>query len=823
MSNSEKNDKEIKGNSAKNKDNINLATSGEKTIESKSKSIKKSKKGKKKKHTILKTILIIFLIGIVVVLGLGIGFIVAIMNGAGSLSISDFEINNYTTTIYDKYGDVYANLYSSENRFYASHDQMSPYLPKAFIAIEDERFETHIGIDIKRTGAAVVNFILRGDSDFGGSTITQQLIKKVTEDDSRSWQRKAREIVRAIQLEQKMTKKQIIELYMNIIYLGEGAYGVETAAHTYFDKSASELTIAECALIAGLAQSPEGRNPYRNPDGAKARQEIVLAKMLELEYITNAEYEEAMNQEIVYTKGTIQEAASNSYFVDAVVDAVITDLMEEKGVTKAMANKMVYSNGLKIYTTVDPSIQKAAEDVYKDENYFKLRTGNYDPELQSAMVIIDYRKGEVVGLVGGTGEKTTLRGLNRATQSARAPGSTMKPLGVYAPGIDSGKLTAAMTFNDVPTTFQVSSTETWTPAGSNRGLTSVRKGIETSNNMVAAKAFQLVGSTISREYLKNFGFTTITNSDVSGGALALGGLTKGMIPIEHAAAYGTIANRGIYLTPKVYTRVVDKDGEALLENVSELREVLSIDSAYVVTNMLRDVITGSAGTGGSASLGSSMPVAGKTGTTNDSKDRWFAGFTPYYVASVWVGYDQQKTINMSGNPAAKIWKAVMSKVHSGLSASNPGSSFDKPSTIVTMEVCADSGLLATELCKNDVRGSRVKNEIFTKDNVPTEYCTMHVKTQVCPVSFKLPNPTCLHEAGVISLVYTDRGYTEDPAKPPKDYNGEVPHTYCTVHYCPKDENGNFIGANDNNNNTNSNTPPSYEEEPNGEDKKNWWD
>lgn len=785
--------------------------------------LKKKKKGKKKKHRILKAFLLFILVIILIVAGLAVGVVSSILNGAGELPLSDFEIHNFTTIIYDKNGNEFASLYSSENRLYSSITEMSPYLPKAFIAIEDERFETHFGIDLKRTGAATIIFLTTGNSDFGGSTITQQLIKKATQDDDRSWQRKVREIVRAIQLEQNMSKNQIIELYMNMIYLGEGAYGVETAAYTYFNKSASELSIAECALIAGLAQSPEGRNPYHNPESAKKRQELVLGKMLELGYISNEQYKEALSQELVYEKGTIEAAASNSYFVDAIIEDLSKKLQKEKGVTSAMAMKMIYSDGLKIYSTVDPEIQKSMEEVYLNQDYFKLRTGVYDPEVQSAMVIIDYRNGNVVGLVGGAGEKTTLRGLNRATQSYRAPGSTIKPLATYAPGIDTGLFTAATTFDDVPFTYKFGTT-TWTPKNSYsayRGLTPVRKAVEISSNIIASKAFIEVGVTTSMTYLRNFGITSLTNADAAPGALALGGLTKGICPLEHAAAYGTIANCGIYLTPKFYTKVIDRNEEVVINNVSELREVISPDTAYIVTSMMRDVITGSEATGSSAALPNGMPAAGKTGTTNSSKDRWFAGFTPYYVGSTWVGYDQQKNVNMSGNPAAKIWKAVMTKVHAGLSSSNEdSSSFIRPSSVVTLEVCTDSGLLATDLCRSDRRGNRTKTEIFSKSHMPTQTCDVHVMASVCPDTLKLANPTCLRVAGTVDIVCLDRHYTEKPSVLPKDFDYEVPMDYCTYHYCAVDEYGNFITEYYDDYNNSSEPDVTSEDETENSDKGN---
>lgn len=740
-----------------------------------------NKKNKKQKRKIFKIIGKLILWGIVLMLGLGVGVIYSIFNGAGELPLDKFKINNFTTVIYDKDGNEYGRLDTQENRIYVDLGECSPYLPKAFIAIEDERFEKHFGIDVKRTGAAVVTYILNGGkSDFGGSTITQQLIKKVTNDQDRSWQRKVREMVRAIQLENNMSKDQIIELYMNIIYLGEGAYGVETAAHTYFNKTAKDLTIAECAMIGGLAQAPSSVNPFSNYEAAKKRQGYVLSKMYELEYITKEQYEEAKAEDLTPKRGaSVGGGATNSYFVDAVVDEVINDLNKTYGLDKGEAQRMVYSNGYKIYTTVDPKVQSSIEEIYKDQNYFKLSNGNYDENIQSAMVIIDYRKGNVVGLVGGTGEKTTFRGLNRATQSARSPGSTMKPLGVYGPALHNGVVTSAKTYDEVPTTFKTG-IQTWTPTnnGRYRGLISVRKAIAASSNVVAAKTFMDLGAAASRTFLQNLGISTLTSSDVSGGSLALGGLTKGIIPIEHAAAYGTFANGGIYMEPKLYTKVVDQDGNTILEKFSDVKTVMSKENAYIMTDMLEYAVN--YGTGGEAKF-PNMRIAGKTGTTNDSKDRWFGGYTPYYVASVWVGYDQPKTISMSGNPAAKIWKAVMQKVHEGLETK----AWTKPDGVISVEVCADSGLLPTDLCKNDPRGSRVVTELFTKETVPTEYCEMHVEVEVCPETFLLKNPECYRVTPTYSRVYLNKSYPEVPSKLPEDYDYIIPTESCTLHtYSP---------------------------------------
>lgn len=755
----------------------------------------KKKRKKKKKHVILKAILWTILIGLLLAIGLFAGFIYSIINGAGALSKADFEISKFTTYIYDKDGNEYTTVNSGENRTYASLSEVSPYLPEAFIAIEDERFESHKGIDIKRTAGATFKFILSkfgiGKASYGGSTITQQVIKKVTEDDDREWTRKVREIVRAIQLEQWLSKEQIIELYMNLIYLGEGSYGVEMAAHTYFDKTANDLTIAECALIAGLAQAPEGFNPYKYPEKAKTKQLLVLNKMYECGYISLEQLTEAKEQELVYKKGTIELASNNSYFIDAVIEEVISDLQAEKGVTRAMAQKMVYNNGLKIYTTLDPKVQKALETVYEDEQYFKNSKGEYDPDLQSAMVIIDYKKGNVSGLVGGAGDKTTRRGLNRATQITRAPGSNIKPLAVYGAGLEKGVLTAATVFDDVPLSKKVGN-KVWSPANYDnryRGLSNIRKAITISMNVMAVKSLDKVGVDYSFDFLKKLGITTLTSNDRYPAALSLGGLTKGVSPLELAGAYGTIANGGIYIEPKLYTKVVDRYGETLLAKKSIIRDVMSKENAYILTSMMQDVVTGSEGTARVTKI-NNIDTAGKTGTTNDTKDRWYSAFTPYYVGSVWVGYDKQKTISTSVNPSAKLWKAVMEKVHEGL----PAATFTKPSGVVQVEVCVDSGLLATELCKKDRRGTRVYTEYFNSKNrtIPTEYCTTHKVVEVCPDTFKLANPTCLNTVGTVGIVFIDRGYETEPSRLPEDYAYEVPKTYCEFHYCPQDEEGNYI-------------------------------
>ena len=747
----------------------------------------------------LKFVFVCIILGILAVVGAVIGIVLSLKDGAGLMNRSDFEIQNFTTYVYDINGNEYTTLNGAENRTYASLDQISKYLPDAFIAIEDERFMQHKGVDLKRTGAATVKYILSkfgvGSAEYGGSTITQQVIKKVTGEDEHSSLRKAKEIVRAFQLEKWLSKSEIIELYMNLIYLGEGSYGVEAASYTYFGKSAKDLTIAESALIAGLAQAPEGYNPYNYPEKAKKRQELVLGKMLELGKITEEEYEEAKAQELDYKKGSVNLASSNSYFIDAVVEECIKDLMEEKGINRAMAQKMVYNNGLHIYTTLDPEVQSVLEETYKEEKYFHTRKG-YDPDLQSAMVIIDYKEGNVVGLIGGAGEKTTLRGLNRATGMTRSIGSNMKPLGVYGPGLEKGVITAATTYDDVPTTYNIGG-RAWSIKNYDRvyrGLINIRKAIEISDNVVAAKTMmEAVGTEYSYSFLEKLGITSLTSKDKqSPAALSLGGMTKGISPLEVAAAYGTIANKGVYVEPKLYTRIEDRNHQLIYKKTSKVRDVMSIENAYILTDMMHTVVVGSQGTGAKAAI-SGYDVAAKTGTTSDDKDRWFSAFTPYYVGSVWFGYDTPQYINVATNPGTTIWHDVMAKVHKEKEL--PSAKFEQPAGVRYVDVCRDSGLLATDACKADKRGSRVSPQLFNAKNgtIPTTYCTVHEFVTVCPDSFDKPNPACIQQVGTISISRLNRHYKDgQPSIKPNDYSVETPSKYCTFHYCPVDANGNFI-------------------------------
>lgn len=486
---------------------------------------KKAKKGKEKstKKKVLKRIFLALLILIIIGIGAVGTIIIGALQDGEKLSVEDFKISTSNSYIYDKDGNEIAVINNGTNRMIVDLNEMSEYLPKAFISIEDERFYSHKGVDIKRTGAAIFTYLTHGgSSSFGGSTITQQLVKNITDDNKSDYKRKIREMVRAYQVEGWLSKEEILELYLNLIYLGDGAYGVQTAAYTYFDKDVADLTIAECAMIAGITQSPEYYNPHNYPERAKERQEVVLGQMKKLGYITEEQYNEAKAQEMVYKRGQAVSSNVLSYFVEAAIDQVASDLEEEKGISEAMAKKMIYGNGLKIYTTMDSNIQSTVDEVFTDMSYFKeekdVKTGE-KVYSQAAITIMDHSTGEVVALYGGSGEKTINLGLNRATDSFRQPGSCMKPIGVYAPGIESKAITAGTIFSDDPLKIGDWNIKEWFGAGG--GTVTTRRAIEYSMNRPAVLALQKVGIEYSYNFLQQLGITSLVEKDKNLASLAL--------------------------------------------------------------------------------------------------------------------------------------------------------------------------------------------------------------------------------------------------------------------------------------------------------------
>lgn len=618
-------------------------------------------------------------------------------------------------------------LHAAENRIWVDYNVMPQTLKDAFICIEDHRYLDHNGVDWKRTISSFANVFLKlYDSKQGGSTITQQLIKTITQEKEVSFKRKIQEIMRAITLEQRSSKDEIFEAYLNTIPLGSGCYGVQAAANYYFGKDVSELTLAECASLAAITRSPETYNPRKKPEENFERRNHVLKRMFELGKITEEEYQTAKAEELKTVPPAPQEY--NSYYVDQVITDVVNDLIEKKGFDKIYAENLVYRGGLRIYTAMDKNIQEILESVYEDSSNFQKLKGEEQP--QSAMVILDYN-GRVVAMVGGRGEKQGNRVLNRATQSKRQPGSSLKPLSAYTQAIELNYLNYASRVLDEPITIVEDGESKLWPKNYSRtysGETTLVNAIARSLNTVPVRICQDITPRHSFDFLTNkLHFTSLVSSqkingkvysDINLSAMGLGGVTHGVTVLELAAGYQIFGNGGFYNKPYTYTKVVDSNGNILLENKPVSTRAISSDTATIMNKLLQQVVLNPNGTGRSAKIGD-MPVIGKTGTTSDDKDRWFVGATPYYVGVTWFGYDNPKVISgVSSNPALGVWKTVMNKVHSKM----PVKDFNLDSNVVEQTYCIDSGGLATEYCKNVAQGW------FKKDVLP-EVCQIHVPAQ----------------------------------------------------------------------------------------------
>ncbi len=641
-------------------------------------------------------------------------------------------------------------LHSSENRLYVSYQELPKDLVDAFVAVEDHRFWNHKGVDWYATFGATFQWFL-GIGSRGGSTITQQLVKNITQDDDVTIQRKVQEIFRALNLEKQLSKEEIIELYLNTISFGNGCYGIRAAAQRYFNKDVDELNLTECASLASIPKSPTYYNPYSHPDRNEHRRNTqVLAEMLEYGFITKAEYNLAVERPLVLDMqyNEVTGTTTNSWYTDAVIEDVIADLQETLGISYIAASTMLYSEGLSIYTCMDPFVQQTLEEVFEDDSNFPQVSGAVKPEC--AMVVTDPKTGNILGLVGGRGEKTISRGFNLATMAKRSPGSSIKPLTVYAPALDAGLITYGTVLDDTPFRFNEKTNSwggvTYTAYPVNlpavyKGLTTINSAVERSVNTVAIKVLDLYGTKNAYEFSRKIGLDSITESytrvdgailsDIDYAPLALGALTVGVSVREMTQGYSFLANDGIYTEARTYTKVLDKNGEILLDNQPESSIVTSEQTASIMTKMLQNVVKN--GTAKAVTLQKYVDVAGKTGTATDDYDRWFCGYTPYYVGACWFGYTELRTIGniASVSPATYIWDVVMTRLHQPLISESRKTgrqldSFELASGVVTATYCVDSGKLVTNACKHDLRGSRVETGYFTQESAPTTACDTHV-------------------------------------------------------------------------------------------------
>ncbi len=810
-------------------------------------------------------ILLATIIGSVIIgTSAAIGIFNGIRDNAPDMTNIDVTPSGFSTFVYDTDGNQIAKLVSTDsNRIPVSWDMIPENLAHAFVAIEDARFYEHNGIDIQGIIRAGVVGVTSGHFSEGASTITQQLLKNnvfsgwTNESFVDSVKRKIQEQYLAVQLEKRMSKDEILLNYMNTINLGQNTLGVQAASLRYFNKPVSDLTLSECAVIAGITQNPSRFNPITHPERNSERRDKVLKNMLEQGYINQVEYDSAMSDDVYsriqnINQETGGDSTINSYFVDALTNDVLDDLIAA-GYNETQAYTLLYSGGLKIYSTQNPQIQAICDSVFQDESnypegtkyllnyelsvkaadgtvtnhssemyqsYFKQQKSSFNmiydshesaeaaieeyksvvvaegdeilgenisliPQPQVSITVEEQTTGYVVAMVGGRGQKTASRTLNRATDSPRQPGSTYKVLSTYAPGIDSAGLTLATVFNDAPFAYSNGTLVRNWWGSSYRGLNTVRSAIRDSMNVIAVEAITLITPQLAFDYLKNFGFTTLVEKEEINGKVfsdiqqstALGGLTKGVKNIELNAAYASIANGGVYIKPKLYTKIVDHDGNVIIDNtLPEQKRVLKETTAWLLTSAMQDVVT--SGTGGSVNFGSTA-IAGKTGTTSDYNDVWFAGYTNYYTATTWAGYDNnaKMTVSAEKNLAKTMWRKVMEQIHKDL----PYSSFTQPEGIVSATVCSRSGKAPIAgLCDG-----ALMSEYFEEGTVPSESCDVHYAGTMCALDGVPACETCpFKAAGVFELT---------PEVPAALQSGFVNYSPSNSAYTTTtDENGNTV-------------------------------
>ena len=774
----------------------------EKTTKIKTQKGKILKNKKRKQHPKLKLFLKILLIIFLLFCVAGAGIVSAMMFG---LFGNDFEITkeelivgNSNTIVLDKDGNEIANLSTDENRKTISLSEMSPYLPKAYIAIEDKRFYSHSGVDIKRTAGAILGAVT-GNSSYGGSSITQQLVKNITKDKARSGLagvvRKMKEWSKAVQVERMISKDQILELYLNIIFVGGNElHGVELGSQYYFNKSAKDLSLAQCAFLAGINNSPNSYSPYDTSlDQEKAgnlRKERTLTVLKEMKTQGMIENEDEYNAAVKEVEDGLKfekgysGTSSYSYHTAETIKQVIKQVMEEKNISEDLAKNYVYGSGLTIYSTEDQKVQARVEEEFAKTKYqIKGREKNKNGELkndhtQAGMVIIDNQTNQVVAVGGSLGEQKTT-GWNRGTQLTRQTGSSMKPLADIVPGLQERVITAATIYDDAITDFGGG----YKPKDYNnpKGYINIRSCIRTSQNIPMVKVMMELTPKKSIEYLKKMGITTLDDTKDANPALSIGGLSKGISPLEMAGAYASIANDGVYTAPIFFTKVVDSSGNTVLTANQEKTRVISEQNAYLT----RSIVSEPTKSGGTATYCAipGMETCAKTGSTDDYVDRWLCGFTPYYTAACWFGYDNDQeplkvgktTYSVDGrNPAGQLWSSIMKDIHKGLANKN----FNKPSTgLVQKTICKYTGGVATSSCTNTY------TETFTTDNVP-ENCQGHGTQKICTESGKVANEYCpadkvktVSYGGVIPKEQLKLWNTINKSKSSNEKIDEV----CTVH------------------------------------------
>lgn len=672
---------------------------------------KRAKKALKETSTI-KIVLSLFLVFVItgcLVVGTFLVYVFAFVDGTVDNNLNQLKLN-YTTTIYTQNSssgkwEEYQRLHGEDNRIWIHYDRTKaaekaegyngiPHnLAMAFVAIEDKRFFEHDGVDWRRTFGAFVGMITN-NSTFGGSTITQQLVKNITKDDDRKASRKVREIMRARYLEGEYAKEVILECYMNTIAMGNGIYGVEVAAEFYFGKQVTELTLAECASLAGITKSPESYRPDKNLEKNTKRRNDILYEMYDQGYITKEEYEAAKAEElnVVADRGVLKETKINSYFVDALIDEVIQALMKTYNYDESKAAANFYTGGYQIYSTIDPNVQSALESVFTDPAY--ALAGKNDAKLQGSMTVMDY-KGHIKGMVGGIGEKTENRGLNRATSSPRQPGSTMKPIAAYAPAVEKDIITYSSIIEDKKRTY---TNKDWAPKNwydHYKGNITAKYALQISSNGIPVHIVDMLSPKSCFEFItQSLGLSNLNSEDMNYAPLGMGGTNGGITTKESAAAFAIFGNGGKYYRPVTFVEIYDQLGNLIVSNKPSPSVAISEDTATIMNHMLRNVVYGSDGTGrAAAAYLPNQTIYAKTGTSDATNDLWFVGGTPYYVASCWCGFDSPQGIS-SSSVALRMWGNAMSKIHSKLEAAT----FTDSEYVQCKLFCSETGELATPGC-----------------------------------------------------------------------------------------------------------------------------
>ncbi len=852
-----------------------------KGIENKQNNIKSNTRRliSKARITLFRLCIVTFIFIVIVGAFAGFGFMKGLIDSAPDVSQINVVPQAFTTIVYDKEGHVIQNLAGAQsNRTFVPISELPDYVKNAFVAIEDERFYEHDGIDVRGIFRAGLLGLTTFNFDEGASTITQQLLKNQVFGGGREAtfidrvERKIQEQYLAIKLENQLDKNTILEDYINTINFGAGTLGIQTASQKYFKKDAKDLTLSEAATIAAIAQRPVYLNPINYPDDNKVRRDEILREMQEQGYCTKDEYDTAMADD-VYTR--IQSVNNKSdttsyysYFVDEIIEQVMEDLQTELGYTQPQASNLIYSGGLEIYTTQDPVIQKICDDVYADEANFPEMGISYweltyalskqtsdgtkihynggdlleyykeyeDPDdlyvddkdskfsllfldkedmqkkidafredmigkddtiigenvtmtiqPQSSFVVMDQYTGEVQAVIGGRGQKSGNRTLNRATDSnsSRQPGSTFKILSTYLPALDSAGFTLASIQDDSGPYYYPGTKDevsNWTSNKDYKGLSTLRQGIYDSMNIVTVKTMAEVTPQVGFDYLKKLGFTTLVDSrkNEDGSVfsdinlpLALGGITDGVTNLELTAAYAAIANGGIYTEPTFYTKIFDHNGKLLLDKTPKRTQVMKESTAWLLTSAMEDVVK--IGTGKNLKLTAiDMPVAGKTGSTSTYYDLWFSGYTPYYTASVWSGFDNNRT-QIDKTYCRNIWRKIMEQIH--IQKDLQKKTFTIPDSVVPVKICTKSGKLAREgICDHYIGGNTTRIEYFAKGTEPTEECDVHIEAKVCTKSNALATDKC-PPAYVVDKIFLDKKEKNKTA----DSKYILPDKDCQIH------------------------------------------